>query len=152
VIEPGVRKELVSSIDIAPTMLSAAGVECPANLPGLDLLPLVRDRKPLDRDTLFGEGFAHDVADVDSPEESLLYRWAIQGQWKLILTYDAPVGRYASSHPRSERRPQLFDLSQDPREEHNVAADHPEMVARLADHIAAWWPVSRRQTISVWSD
>ena len=102
-------------------MLSAAGAACPVNLPGLDLLPLVRDGKPLDRDILFGEGFAHDVADLDCPEESLLYRWAIQGQWKLILTYDAPVGRYASTHPRSERRPQLFDLSSDPREEHNVA-------------------------------
>ena len=152
VIQPGIRQELVSSIDIAPTMLSAAGVACPDNLPGLDLLPLVRDGKPLARDILFGEGFDHDVADVDCPEESLLYRWAIAGHWKLILTYDAPVGRYASSHPRSERRPQLFDLSQDPREEHNVAADHPEIVASLVERIANWWPVSRRKTITAWSD
>jgi uncharacterized sulfatase len=152
VIQPGKRQELVSSIDIVPTMLSAAGADTPANLPGLDLLPLVRDGKPLERDILFGEGFAHDVADLDCPEMSLLYRWAIQGSWKLILTYDAPVGRYASTHPRSERRPQLYDLSSDPGEEHNVAAEHPEIVARLAERIAAWWPVTRRQAITVWSD
>lgn len=33
---------------------------------------------PIDRDTIFGEGFAHDIADIDNPEASLLYRWCIE--------------------------------------------------------------------------
>jgi uncharacterized sulfatase len=133
-------------------MLSAAGAEIPKNLPGLDLLPLVRDGQKLDRETLFGEGFAHDIADIDKPEASLLYRWAIEGRWKLILTYDGALGRYASTHPRIERRPQLYDLLSDPHEEHNLAAQHPDVVERLAEKIAKWWPVIERKTITRWTE
>jgi uncharacterized sulfatase len=150
VIQPQVRDELISSIDLVPTMLSAAGVEVPKQMPGLDLMPLVRDGKPLSRDTIFGEGFAHDIADIDKPESSLLYRWVIQGKWKLLLTYDGAVGRYASSHPRTERRPQLFDLQSDPQELHNLASENPEMVAKLAAKISDWWPVKERKTIESW--
>ena len=151
VIQPGLRNELVSSVDLVPTMLSAAGAPIPENLPGLDLLPLVRDGRPLERNTIFGEGFAHDILDLDKPEATLLYRWAIEGRWKLILTYDGTLGRYASTHPRTERRPQLYDLLLDPHEERNVAAAHPEIVQRLADKIVRWWPVIERQTITQWT-
>ena len=151
-IAPQQREELISSIDLMPTMLSAAGAAAPGNLPGLDLLPLVRDGQPLGREAIYGEGFAHDIADLDDPEASLLYRWVIEGRWKLLLTYDGQLGRHASSHPRTERRPQLFDLLADPHEQHNRAAEHPERVQRLAARIATWWPVAERQTVTQWTD
>ncbi|MEM7012555.1 MAG: sulfatase, partial [Verrucomicrobiota bacterium] len=110
-IEPKMDTEnLCTSIDIVPTMLSAAGAKIPDGLPGLDLLPVVRDGEKLERDTIFGEGCAHDVRQIEDPNASLLYRWVIEGKWKLLLTYDGEVGRYKSSHPRTEKRPQLFDL------------------------------------------
>jgi len=93
VIKPQRRSELVSSIDLAPTILSAAGAKIPDNLPGEDLLPVLSGEKPLSWKAIFGEGFAHDVADLDSPEASLLYRWVVEGKWKLILTYDGKLGR-----------------------------------------------------------
>jgi len=136
VIQPQKRDELVSGIDLVPTILSAAGVAPPANLPGVDLLPLVRDGKPLARDTIYGEGFAHDI----------------EGKWKLLLTYDGVLGRYASSHPRTERRPQLYDLVTDPHETSNVAAAHPDVVERLAKKIATWWPVTERNVQTAWTD
>lgn len=150
VIQPQVRDELVSSVDLVPTILSAAGVPIPGHLPGLDLMPLVRDGKPLSRDTVFGEGFAHDIADIETPEASLLYRWVIDGKWKLLLTYDGKLGRYASSHPQTERRPQLFDLLADPHETKNLASSNPEVVAKLAAKISDWWPVNERKTIETW--
>jgi uncharacterized sulfatase len=112
------------------------------------LLPILKSGRPTPRDSVFGETFAHDVADIDKPEESLLYRWVIEGKWKLLLTYDGKVGRYARHHPRTEKRPQLFDLLADPHEEKNVAADHPEIVARLAAKIDQWWPVTERRVIT----
>ena len=130
VIEPGTRDDLVNSIDLFPTALSAAGIAIPDNLPGLNLLPLVRDGTPLERDTIFGESCAHDIVDIDNSEPSLLYRWCIQGKWKLLLTYDGEVNRYASSHPRTEKGPQLFDLIADPHENKNLAAKNPKVVAR----------------------
>lgn len=150
VIQPGERKELASSIDVVPTMLGAAGVEVPSELPGLNLLPYIRDGKEIPRDSLFGEACAHDVADIDDPEASLLYRWTIEGRWKLILTYDGVLGRYAEAHPRTELRPQLFDLESDPTEQKNLASQNPEIVDRLVRKIDGWWPVKHRKAITKW--
>jgi arylsulfatase A-like enzyme len=153
VIQPGMRGEqLCSSVDIVPTSLAAAGVEIPAVLPGLNLLPQLKSAAPTPRKEVYGETFAHDVADIDKPEESLLYRWVIDGKWKLLLTYDGKLGKYASSHPRTEKRPQLYDLIADPHEDKNLAADNPELVQELAEKLQKWWPVTERQVLTVWTD
>ena len=152
-IQPGQRGEqLCSSIDILPTVLAAARADLPANLPGLNLLPILKSGEPSPRQEVFGETFAHDVPDLDNPQASLLYRWVIEGPWKLLLTYDGKLGRYASSHPRTEKRPQLFNLLTDPHENHNLAKDRPEVVARLAARLQAWWPVTERQVLTQWTD
>lgn len=153
VIAPGNRGEqLCSSVDIVPTALAAAGVTVPDRLPGYNLLPMLRAGEPTPRREVFGETFAHDVADIDQPEASLLHRWVIEDRWKLLLTYDGRVGRYARNHARTEKRPQLFDLLADPHENRNLAAQHPEDVARLAAKIQNWWPVTARQVITTWTD
>jgi arylsulfatase A-like enzyme len=146
---PAKREELVSSIDLFPTILAAAGIEMPADRPGLNLVPQLESGAAIQRDTLFGEGFAHDIPDLANPEASLLYRWCIEGRWKLLLTYDGEVGRQQAIHPRTERRPQLFDLLADPQERDNLAANHPEIVARLAKKIADWYPVRQRNVLTV---
>lgn len=153
VIVPGNRGEqLCSSVDIVPTALAAAGVAIPPELPGYNLLDCLKSGAPTPRERVFGETFAHDVANIERPEDSLLYRWVIEGRWKLLLTYDGKLGRYASSHPRTEKRPQLFDLRSDPHENQNLAAQHPELVARLAEQLQAWWPVTQRQVLTQWTD
>ncbi len=81
------RETLVSSIDLAPTILAACGVKAPAGLPGENLLQ-DSAKKPLARKQLFGEIFDHDVADLQDPTASLQFRWTIQGDWKLILPAD----------------------------------------------------------------
>tara|TARA_B100000686_G_scaffold237400_1_gene245427 strand:- start:1660 stop:2130 length:471 start_codon:yes stop_codon:yes gene_type:complete len=141
------RDELVSSIDLVPTLLAAANGAAPANLPGLNLLPLVTHNRPLQRDAVLGEGFAHDIADLDVPEASLLYRWCIRDRWKLVLTYDGQVNRYRAVHDSRATRPQLFDLLADPHEEQNLAKQHPALVAELASRIDQWWPVRQRKTV-----
>lgn len=152
-IKAGDRKEqLGSSIDIMPTALAAAGVEIPETLPGINLLPILKSGEPSPRQEVFGETFAHDVADIDDPEATLLYRWIVDGKWKLLLTYDGKLGRYARDHPRTEKRPQLFDLLADPHEEKNLASENPEVVARLAARLQEWWPVTKRQVITEWTD
>ncbi len=146
---PAKRTELTSSIDIYPTILAAAGVKVPDDLPGLNLMENLAEGTRIQRDTIYGESFAHDIADVEKPEASLLYRWAIEGKWKLLLTYDGEVNRYSSTHPRTEKRPQLYDLEADVDEQRNIASQHPEVVARLAKKIADWYPLTERKTITV---
>jgi uncharacterized sulfatase len=147
-LKPTERSEVISSIDLVPTMLAAAGVNAPPDLPGLNLLPHLEDGAAIGREAILGEGFAHDIADIENPEASLLYRWCIEGRWKLILTYDGEVNRYTSTHPRTEKRPQLFDLLDDPHEQTNLAPKHPEIVARLAGRIADWYPVTEREVLT----
>ena len=141
------RDDLVSSIDLFPTLLTVAGAPVPEGRPGLNLWTHLNDHTAVPRDIIFGEGFAHDIADLNKPEESLLYRWAIQGRWKLLLTYDGEVAAYKSTHPRTERRPQLFDLLKDPHETSNKAKDHPDVVASMVKAIDEWYPVEEREVI-----
>lgn len=141
-IQPGTSTTLVSSIDFAPTILAACGAKVPENLPGINLLDVCAG-KPAGREAILGEGFAHDVADLEDPSASLLYRWCIEGPWKLILSYDGRLGRYRSSHEPRVWQPQLFDVLNDPHETRNLADDHPELVERLSRRIAQWWPAGR---------
>jgi arylsulfatase A-like enzyme len=153
VIVPGRREnQLCSSVDLMPTALAAAGVPVPDPLPGYNLLPMLRSGEPSPRRRVYGETFAHDVADIDHPEASLLYRWVIEWPWKLLLTYDGRVGRYAAHHPRTERRPQLFHLANDPHETQNLAASEAARVTRLGTLLQDWWPVNERQVITTWTD
>ena len=154
VIQPGNRGEqLCSSIDIVPTALAAARIDRPKNLPGHNLLPVLKSGRATPRDTVFGETFAHDIANIDKPEASLVHRWVIEGKWKLLLTYDGAVSaRYDSANPRTELRPQLFDLLADPHEKKNLASQQAQTVARLASKIEQWWPVTERKVVTKWTE
>ncbi|MBI5690310.1 MAG: sulfatase [Verrucomicrobia bacterium] len=154
VITPGRRGEqLCSSIDIVPTALAAAGLSAPSVLPGLNLLPILKSGAPTPRREVFGETYAHDVANIDRPEDTLVHRWVIEGRWKLLLTYDGAVSaRYASANPRPEKRPQLYDLIADPHENTNLARQNPAVVARLAARLQEWWPVTERKVLTQWTD
>ena len=147
VIDEKNRPELCTSIDIVPTMLAAAGVAAPKNLPGLNLLPALKRGKEISRDTIFGESFAHDIADVHKPEDSLLYRWVIEGDWKLLLTYDGRRGKM--KYPPNETGPRLFNVKADPYEKNDLAKANPERVKRLAKKIADWWPVRERKIVGM---
>ncbi len=132
------RPELCSSIDIVPTILAAAGVEVPARLPGLNLLPYLRRAEPLTRDRIFGESFAHDIADIRNPRASLIHRWVIRGHSKCVLTYDGRRGRMR--YPPAGDQPQLFDLEMDPHERVDLASKRPELVEELTALIRQWRP------------
>lgn len=146
-IEPDVRGDLVNSIDTFPTVLSAAGIEVPDGLPGVDLWPSLQSGASIRRDTIFGDCYAHDVADLDDPEASLMYLWCIQDRWKLILTYDGEVNRYKVVHPRKDPI-QLFDIVSDPHEMRNLADQYPQVVKRLKERIEDWYPLTQRKLVS----
>ena len=147
-LQLGVRSEVISSIDLFPTVLAATGARIPKGIPGLNLLDNLKEKQKIDREGIFGETFAHDIADIENPEASLLYRWRIEGKWKLILTYDGIANRYKNIHLRTDKRPQLFNLIEDPSEERNVAKENPEIVAHLAEKIHQWWSVKERKVFT----
>lgn len=62
IIRPQVREELVSTIDIMPTVLAAVGVAPPQDLPGRDLRTLLTDDASDWRTHLFAEFHTHAAA------------------------------------------------------------------------------------------
>ena len=133
-IEPARIETPVSSIDIAPTMLAAAGITPKEPLPGLDLTTLASNAGKSERTALFGATFDHDVADIDRPERSLHFRWCRSGNWKLIL----PHGSLAETS-----KAELYDVAIDPLETKNLAEQHPDQVVQLQQQIDHWWSVPR---------
>ena len=146
-LKPADRPELCSSIDIVPTILAAADADIPESLPGLNLLPHLQDGTPIEREAIFGETFAHDIADIENPQASLMYRWVIRGHDKLLLTYDGQFGEM--KYPPQSGAPQLYDLKADPREKINLAAQNPALVKELRELLTQWYPVTERKENAV---
>lgn len=136
-VEPGLVNRPVSSIDIAPTVLRASGVEPPAEMSGINLLDLdaVRERR-----AIFGDIHLHNAVDVRRPALNLTYRWTVaDSRWKLILPNPVNLGK--ETMPKSlSGDPELFDLISDPHEQHNLAEDRPALVEELTGLIDRWWP------------
>ncbi|MFA3791990.1 sulfatase [Aliiglaciecola sp. SL4] len=141
------RSEVVSSIDIVPTILGAAGVEVPKDLPGINLFSNMKNETSIEREAIFGEGFAHDMDDLSEPESTLLYRWVIDGKWKLILSYDGKNVSYQKYHEDVLSGPRLYNLLEDEHETNNLAREHADVVARLSKKLNNWYPVNKRKVL-----
>lgn len=143
-ITPG-RDEatLVSTIDLAPTMLRAVGVKPAAGLPGLNLRSWEALAK---RQMVLGELFAHTAVDITDPAANLKYRYVVrQDGWKLILPYtpnrDVTLMINGAVADWMRFEPELYNVFQDPHETNDVASEHPQLVDTLHAAIDAWWPV-----------
>lgn len=137
------RQEFCSSIDFVPTVLAAAGAVGPHEFPGENLLPYLKSGKAIEREVLYGESFAHDIADIENPQASLLFRWVIRGQHKLLLTYDGDPGKM--KYPPSSGQPQLFDLQADPNENQNLASENLKLTQELRTLLDEWYVPEQRK-------
>ncbi len=115
---------LVSSLDIAPTILAACGLSSAKEMTGINLLDVAAGKLNA-RDAVQGGIFEHDIPDIDRAEPGLLFRWVIAGDWKLIQSADGKVR-------------ELYNLKDDPREEKNLAASEPARVEALARQLKPW--------------
>jgi uncharacterized sulfatase len=138
VIEPEMDEEnVVSSIDIATTILDVCHMEPTPGMQGINVL----DREALNgRKAIFAEAYEHDFSTV---EESLNFRIIVKLPWKLILA--DPVNRPYNPqfYPyEPDGKPQLYNLLEDPHEKVNLAEEHPDIVTGLTQEIEAWWSKS----------
>ena len=110
----GESQAVVSSLDILPTALAAAGLEPPADKPldGRDLLPLLLTAAPAPPRNLFW---------TTGGEEGW---WAVRsGDWKLTAQKEAVS---------------LFDLSKDVSETTDLAKENPGKVTELTALMDTW--------------
>ena len=136
------EETLVSSIDLAPTMLAAAGIDADAGLPGISLL----DRAKLSaRKSIQGSLFAHTAVDIHNPAANLKYRWTIRDGWKLILPHtpnrDVVLMIRGQQAAWMSPEPELYNVEDDPYELNDLAGGRPELVRSLTEDLDRWWRV-----------
>lgn len=102
----------VSGVDVAPTLLSLAGVPIPAHVMGRDVLALARDVDAAPRTIL--------VEDRDQLRRDDVRLALYRGPWKLVRRGLGERQRF-----------QLFDLSSDPVGLNDVSDRHPDVRAEL---------------------
>jgi len=147
-IEAGMdRDTLVSSIDIAPTILKVAGVEVPEAMTGLDLRDPAALKK---RDVIFGYDGNHNMRGVNDRTGNMETRYVVKGDWKLLLHHpeNYKASTYAGKfqgHPKNpDGKPELYNVKNDPFEKKNLAAAQPDKVKELTQALDEWWsPVER---------
>jgi arylsulfatase A-like enzyme len=125
-----VSDALVSQIDIFPTLCDLAGLPKPGWLQGVSLQPLVRGEKAAVRDELYGEVSYHGTYEPMRCVRTLGYnyvrRFDERGRPNLPNCDDGPSKAYLLEQGwrhQSLAREELFDLTFDPEERRNLAAD-----------------------------
>jgi arylsulfatase A-like enzyme len=115
-IAPGQQSDLLCYFpDILPTLAEAAGVAPPADVDGLSILP-----------TLIGE----QAAGHAQKQHEYLY-WEFGGGTAIRQ------GNWRAVHPKLKAAWELYDLSTDPSESHDLAAQHADLLERLKALAAA---------------
>jgi len=112
----------VTSPDFYPTFLEAAGADSmpKQHCDGVSLLPLLTDGDDSLTDRPIFWHYPHYGNQGGTPGSSVR-----QGDWKLIEFFE-------------DGRLELYNLREDVSEDRNVAADHPEITARLHGLLAEW--------------
>lgn len=129
-----VRKQPVTSLDILPTALEAAGVTALNKeiLDGISLLPALKAKKDLQPERpLFwaGSHYEKDVAKGSVGHDNPPPAWAIRrGIWKLMQIME-------------QGKPMLFNIAEDPFESKDLSAEQPKIVAELQQAWADWFRI-----------
>lgn len=104
--------------DWLPTLLELVGAKdrIPAGLDGISFAPTLRGERQAERPFLYREFPSYGGQQC-----------ARVGDWKAVRQNLAP-----GKNAKPDLTIRLYDLSRDPREQNDVAADHPERVAEFA--------------------
>jgi arylsulfatase A-like enzyme len=117
---PDLCETPVTTPDVYPTLLSAAGLPVPEGqtVDGVDLRPLF-DGADLDREAIFWH-YPHYGNQGGTPASAVR-----AGDWKLVEFFE-------------DDHVELYHLGEDIREERDLAAHRPEKVADLRDRLETW--------------
>jgi len=158
--QPGaVCTALASSIDLAPTLLEAAGVAVPASFHGRSLTPLLENREEKIHDYIFAEDHWHDFDDFGRAVRSLRFKYirnfypdlpntppadAVRSPTYQAMRRLRDEGKLSPEQMRcfEPRRPseELYDVEADPNELRNLAGNpaHRDTLERFRAELRKW--------------
>lgn len=137
--------ELVSQVDLFPTVCEVLGIAAPAWLQGQSLLPVIHGETG--RDAVFSEINFHVAYDPQRAVRTKRWRYIrrFDGRTRPVLPNcdDSPAKSLWMEHGWRERpvaAEQLYDLMFDPNEACNLAMDpaYSEVLAELRTRLEAW--------------
>ncbi len=111
---------LAENQDVLPTLIDLCGLPKPANA-------------KFDGTSLAGwlKGTT-----TDFPDRTLVVQYGEQPNGRALLKWDSAVMRQKW---RLVHGKELYDLRTDPGQKTDIAAKHPDIVAKLRDHYEKWW-------------
>ena len=117
-------KPITAHVDLLPTLADLSRVEPPVDVKfdGRSLVPLLCE------------------TDTDWPQRTFFVHH--QGRFGERITDDRPIKYKDFAVMRGRWRlvgKELYDIEADPAQRSNVAAGHPDVVARLSDAYQRWW-------------
>ncbi len=117
-IEAGsVNTSLNSSVDVMPTLLDLAGVDIPDGVDGESIGGVLKGERDVAREETF----------TDLMNRGVMLR---QGTWKFVLNWKPSDGERDLD--------ELYNLADDPLEEHNLAYRDRVRAASMRDRILSW--------------
>ena len=117
---------IMSVMDVLPTLASAAGIDADTQfrLDGRNMLPALIDGQTMPREKLL-------FFISETPFKNHVNVTAFNDEWKLIQ-------RIETGFSSADVTQFLFNIAEDPHEHNNLAQQHPDIVADLADEIRHW--------------
>jgi N-sulfoglucosamine sulfohydrolase len=155
----GVANGLISSVDIAPTILQLAGLAIPPTVQGKSFAAILIDPNATTRDAIYAEKNWHDYEDRARAVRTARFKYIRNDYPDLPLTTSADSGRSPTMDairrlrdagrltPEQSRifqtpRPaeELYDVIVDPHEFKNLAEDrrHAQTLAELREKLNQW--------------
>ncbi|MCU0310890.1 MAG: arylsulfatase [Acidimicrobiales bacterium] len=121
-----IRHQFHFVTDIAPTVYELAGVEAPEVYRGVPQLPMAGTSM----------AYTFDVGAAGEPSRRTAQHFEMMGHRAMVLDGWKAVTLHREGRPFDDDVWELYDLTTDPSECHDLAAEHPQRLAALVD---AWW-------------
>ncbi len=119
----GLRDQYVHVIDVAPTVLAAAGTEFSDRIDGVQQVPVA------------GRSFLETISNPRAPAPRTVQYFLLLGNRAITSGDWRAIAMHKPGTPFSSDQWQLFDLATDPSETHDLAKENP---AKLKEMQALW--------------
>jgi arylsulfatase A len=106
-IAPGISEEIIAFWDFLPTAAELTGIRAPSGLDGISFAPALFGKPKRKHDYLYWEFYENGFSQA-----------VRMGDWKAV-------------RPGFQKPLELYNLSEDVSEKNNVAAQHPDVMARI---------------------
>ncbi len=113
--------------DVLPTLADLCGLAPPVDLDGVSLAPALRGDGGPPEDRMLVVNYSRMPGNLDypTPDSPAVVRRdgsaVLWRRWRLL------------------RERELYDLESDPEQQHNAIGEHPEVAARMREHLHRWW-------------